>query len=285
MHAHLKKLDVSEFNPNNLTIFFHMPKTGGSSMADLLSAIYGDRYKRMSSKELAYLFENHSPVTDIQAVLGHYSLADKFYYHIKQPINHLTVFREPVDRVVSHYYFLRKERSHHQHNIAMKYTLKEIFETDRAIELGVSNRQVRMMSSVGFATKPRIALALAKENVSRLFTFIGLYENYNEFVQICAEKFNWPKAGIPWVNGSIRPKMDEIEPELIQTIKDHNTLDLELYDFVRNLYVSRVPELISTMPSLKKVSPKLRVIPVTRPKELTRWEKTKHWFNGWFKKD
>ncbi len=232
----IKNVEIKKFDPDSLILFLHVPKTGGTTMADILSAVYGKEYLRATPAKLYDLLNTKIHIKDYKAVLGHYSIKDPFYAILDQPINHFMMVREPVDRVISQYYYLRDQEKHPLHDLAMKYTLEEVVTTDLIYELGMANKQTSLITTASYTTKDSLIIAEAKRNLNNLFTLCAIFERYAEFIQICSKEFGWPEIEIPKSNTSSRPALEEISPRIKKAIQEKNLLDSKLYGYALSKY-------------------------------------------------
>ena len=90
------------------TIFIHIPKTGGTSLRSLFEDHYGDRLLRVyrSGPEPRVHPDEIASITAQQAgapaVFGHFAFG--IHEHLPGEARYAAVLRDPVMRVVSHYY-------------------------------------------------------------------------------------------------------------------------------------------------------------------------------------
>ncbi|MBP0483834.1 sulfotransferase family 2 domain-containing protein [Sagittula salina] len=106
-------------SPGRRYIFVHIPKTGGTSMASALEAramrgdiLIGDtpkakkrrpRVKKLQAQAAGRLWK-HSTLKDIEGVVGESEVRDYFVF---------TFVRNPWDRMVSYYHWLRAQTFDH----------------------------------------------------------------------------------------------------------------------------------------------------------------------------
>ena len=110
-----------DFDPSRPLVFLHQPKTGGRTLNEMLKAVYDDAmfpYKRWPD-----VVEHAAELPSYRFLRGHiyYDVVD--FYPTQPQV--MTVLRDPVDRVVSDYYFVRRTESHRRHEQAQRQTLEE----------------------------------------------------------------------------------------------------------------------------------------------------------------
>ena len=83
-------------------------------------------------------------------------------------------------------------------------------------------------------TVDRQTLEIAKKNLEKSFSVVGISERFEESLVLIARTFGWE---VPFYENrkvsKSRPKIDPIEIELI---KKHNQFDLELYEYGKALF-------------------------------------------------
>src|SRR6185436_6082694 len=88
---------------------------------------------------------------------------------LPQPCTYITMLREPVDRIVSYYYHLRRDINSELHTVTRQMSLKEFVCSDLTSEL--ENAQTRVLSGMKWSSKDAVGLSsneilvLAKKNL------------------------------------------------------------------------------------------------------------------------
>jgi hypothetical protein len=219
-------------------IFMHIPKTAGTTLISSLIWNYPVR----SSLRLNLL---GMPLSDLDSVplerrsglrllYGH--LPYGAHEHIPRRCSYVTIVREPVDRVISAYKYVRKTAHHRDHDEVMNrgISLEEYIEgfwVDDRI-----SRQTRQLCNKYDGPLDENDLERAKRNLEQ-FLVVGLTERFEEtFVLLRrALRFRLPF----YVTRNVSPPL-EIADGVRARIAEHERLDLELYDFAQDLFTARV---------------------------------------------
>jgi hypothetical protein len=154
---------------------------------------------------------------------------------------YITMLREPIDRVVSQYYYIREDSSHRLHN-AVRGGAMDIEEYLRKrLNVYAINGQTYWLSggsySDGQSSQPEDALQKAKENIEGYFPAIGIQERFDESLILLKRVFRWR-----WVYYSrrkvtaSRPKVEAMPDRIIRAIREFNQLDIDLYDYARRRF-------------------------------------------------
>lgn len=215
-----------------LIIFTHIPKTAGTSFIKTvvepnICGFY--RYKGMKK----FVLDNQ---IDQLFVQGHcpYGL------HLltrKKHIQYITFLRDPVERAISYYYFIKdsdtKLYKHPLRDYADSVSLKEFYENKN-----FQNLQTRFIAGLlqhSLYSKiqlKKIVLKSAKQNLSN-FYFYGISEKFEQSVEKISNKLAWEKV----VESSLRkktkkrPLIENIDKTTLLSLNAAHDLDWQLYNF------------------------------------------------------
>ena len=202
-----------------MILFLHIPKTAGTTFQFILENSFG-----VGHCHLGHLGNKVADQRDLDfarkcfpwmwSVAGH-NLADTVGFKAPSPFC-ITILREPVARIFSHYQdnFTRGNR---------KQTFEEMVRADATMV----NIQVKRIAG-------RADLDKAKSNLEK-FGFVGLTEKFDLSLhvlqKICPVKLNYNyKRKVTARDNSIRKAL-EADSRIVDMAREHNRLDLELYDF------------------------------------------------------
>lgn len=212
-------------------ISIHIAKTGGRSFFEILRNEYGDaldpRFKRKHyfppRENIGRLIDRIPP--NIRVIHGHLFYSDVKEIHLAMQPKIITWMREPVERVISNYYFLMRQlRTDHRHaqKHMIDFTLLEYARESR---------------------RNKMSLYLEGIEPEKLF-FIGFQENFQDDLEELAGRLGWQKP-LPQVHlnsaGDEEEKEDfptrriEITESMKKEIRELNMQDIALYERVKSL--------------------------------------------------
>lgn len=231
---------VAAVQAQPLLVFVHIRKTAGKSLRQLLFRQYTRRRTRLvknyfTQPEISEAFVRDlatSPPRDLLVAHGHMLFWPGFPW--PEGTEFFTMLRDPVERVISHYYWLRAR------NERFQKSLREAVE-DGTIE---DNLQTRVISAVTppFGEMPQQALDLAVERLEG-FAVVGLTERFDESVVLLTRTLGWRRMVYARENVTPNRKpVEEISEEELELIRTHNALDIELYAAARRHFKKQVQE-------------------------------------------
>lgn len=213
--------------PDIELISIHIPKTAGTSFYNTLLDQYSETAVRRVDISTHRGFqvdkEKHFELKKLQeakVIHGHFSLSElKEYFYFSEDTPVITWLRNPTDRVISNYFYL-------------KSMLEK--QVDKATFPGLFPRLCR--SLIEFASIPGSGNKQARylENMSpKDFQFIGKTEQFSADIQKLASILNWDMEKLQVYHHnptkSAKPVVTEKEKAVIMEL---NQKDWEWYDRV-----------------------------------------------------
>jgi Sulfotransferase family len=247
----------------SLIAFVHIPKTAGKTVITMLATAYrkdaiqdAGNYVRNPERTKKKLTK--SSKLEARVLAGHVPYG-AFRAHLPVEARYITFLREPVDRVISHYY----RHLHRRRPIKVRSPRREQHRLEtpgkvrparhpRADSIEEAMVEMRMPELNNYATRflcgresvvgdlPEEALDDAKEAL-RSFAFVGIQERFDESLVLLQRMLGI--GLVPYRPRHVspnRPDMDELPAEQRALIAEHNELDAELYRFGLGLFEEAV---------------------------------------------
>jgi hypothetical protein len=158
---------------------------------------------------------------------------------LPQPATYITVVREPVDRVISSFYFMR---SYKLHPLYWKFKRERWSLEDFVKRSPRDNVQCKIIAGADYA-KPCTAeiCEKAKENLVRYFSVVGLFERFEESLALMKLRFGWKLQRYSSFNVTrARPRKADIPPATLELIQERNAFDISLYECAANIFDTSV---------------------------------------------
>jgi len=229
-------------------IFLHIPKTAGTTLNRIIDWEYNPlriysingRYFRDSYRKL--IDYPPSRLSGMRVFRGHMPFG--LHNYIPVPSTYIVVLRDPVERAMSLYFFAANRRIHRAHSEISRLTLEEYVKTTP-----YNNAQTKLIAG---QSKERdfiagecndAMLAIAKENLARYFSLIGITERFEETLALAKVLLGWKVDRYATFRVTPRrPKKEAISAETRALIAEYNSFDVALYQYGRELFNEMVAE-------------------------------------------
>jgi hypothetical protein len=223
-----------------LVVYCHIPKAGGTTLSTILTSeytrvqpIYSDddrrRFAQLSASEQA----------ELELLYGHFS----FGLHARvvvprsegeaRPFTYITVMRDPVERVASHYYHVIRDPTHYLHAAVTgrQLSLAEFLRCEEAW-LETHDGQVNPLCGEVTCVVPE-DLVRARDNIRRHFAVVGIVEQFDASLLLMRRRLGWRRVPLyTRQNVGTQPTTrGALGPELVAVIEAQNPLDMALYRF------------------------------------------------------
>lgn len=225
---------------NELYIYLHFPKCGGTSFRRSWQFCFHTKDYLKIYKPFNEHFEfwkNYKDKNRLKAIIGHMKMSfikEIKKYYPNRKIILISMLRNPVDRVISAYYYDKRNERAEFHKLANQLSLYEFIEKD--ISKINNNCYIKYLCSLPFGNdnideKYLIQSKLKLNNIN-----FGFVEDYNKSLIKFKEKYQEVFRNFTLRNYNIstnRPK--SIDEKTIELIKSKNLYDIELYNYAREI--------------------------------------------------
>lgn len=216
---------------NNVIVFSHLMKTGGTSLNQHLKGCYGSKMHIVTKPENLLVNTNPYNLKEFKKDLGQFSKLSVLSGHQVRPFidfgsfeenfKWFIILRHPYKRFVSHYIQITNREGTIHHGLKINEWVTR-FDT--------SNYMVRCIAG-------KEDVNLAKKILIEKFQVVGLTEEFDSTIKmmraVIGDK-NFYAPNVSHKNLSTDNKLrDEIFEKEIDFIKKNNILDMELYNFVK----------------------------------------------------
>lgn len=234
--------------PDTTPIFMHLQHTGGTTLRAVIERQYKphERYEIYSivKKNPTRVFME-MPVeqrASYRFILGH--LYYGVHRHVPGPSSYMTFMRDPVDRIISSYYYMfRKPRfSKHQLYVSGQVSWEEHLSTgwhghvQLARIAGVDDDILRDETRI--RTLADNALETAIANLEQDFSVVGIVRNYDESLIMLRYVLGWQKP-IHYVRlnvGERRPRLKDLPEDDQKRILKAAEVEMPLYEHAVKLF-------------------------------------------------
>ena len=248
-------------------VFLHLPKCGGTTLNRIIEWEYNP-LRVFSIDPVLFLWSykklNRWPakrLAGMQVFKGHMPFG--IHQRLPQSSTYITFLRDPVERVISAYFFARNYRLHPLHRWISKLTLEEY------VRLSPNhNVQCKYLSGRPFVgdyhagpCTPEM-LEMAKQNLTKYFSLVGLTERFEEGLAILKIMFGWEIAKYAKFNVTkSRAKKHSLPASTVEQIAERDKYDVALYEYsvplferTREKYEAEVQQQLNLISQAKELS-------------------------------
>lgn len=223
-------------------LFDHLPKCGGTSLRIYLRMQYPQRKifsingNDPNSSVLKFQSLKKNIRYGFDLIEGH--RANELKEYVDPRCLKITMFREPVDRIVSHYFYVKRNPKHYLYSkvTESKMLLEEYVTSGLSHELrNWYTSHFSSMTPEDIERYPDDALAKALEVILNQYDIVGFLDNYSSFIEQVRREahFRYKPVEEKFNVSSGRPSINEIPVSTIKKIVELNHLDVDLYKRLR----------------------------------------------------
>jgi hypothetical protein len=233
-------------------VFVHIPKAAGTTLGEVVRSRYARRER---------FFVDREDMDGTRARLARLTPAQRgrlryvegihlpFGIHARLCLEatYITMLRHPVDRIISHYRYVKREPAHYLHDrvVRGRMSLEAYAASDLSSEL--DNGQVRLLcgspdhdSVSGHAPVSASTLAAALRNLER-FEGVGITERFDESLLLFSRKLAWSEPCYESRNEATEPA-PPIPETARHSIAERNSLDMALYEHALHAFDAALRE-------------------------------------------
>ena len=213
-------------------LFVHVPKSGGMSLYNALADAVGKRrsirfYSASEEQKEKYLAMDEKSLRKHALISGHFS----YPFFLKKAISDykpITLIRDPIDRELSAYFYMKTHQEHPMYDRLKKVDLYEF--VNRRLKRTQGNRHCHQLCGEG-------TFEAAKKVIDENYYLVSTVEYMNEFCQILQRNLGIEKIDIKRDNETLfRMSRKELHPDLIDKIAQLNKEDIKLYNYVKTKF-------------------------------------------------
>lgn len=215
-------------------IFNHTPKAGGTSLHYFFQDLFGpDKVYRVNVRvptEEIYTIEKMTEEEKqrYQIFQGHFKYGNHKFF--SQPCLYIGIVRNPIDRIISNYYYLHRRGEEERKQKVQQQTLTEYFESQIEGRVSAGAAQLRILTG-------QDDLAKAKEVIKRDYLMCCATEQLDRFQTVFARLYGRPDLAPKHRNVTkSRDMAGEEGQALREKYKDLFKPDVKFLRFVRKRF-------------------------------------------------
>jgi hypothetical protein len=220
-------------------IFLHIPKSGGSTFHTVLGKRYNSYEthnvlgSRAGDSEISeFINMKQDQKSKITLLKGHMPFG--LHKHLSDRFEYITFLRNPVERVISQYFYIKKNKNNPKHKeVHMGGMNIQEFVTS-GIVTGMNNGHCRFLTGDIDRLKYSDTSNLLEDtltNIEKYFLLVGITERFDESILVLSHLLGWEKLPF-YIKKNVsknRQAVRDFSQEDISKIEIFNRLDQDLH--------------------------------------------------------
>jgi hypothetical protein len=211
---------------NSKNIFIHIPKTGGTTINCAMNNSQWQTKPDFNYRHIIYETKK-SNSKDI-------FLPEYYSKYLEFKI--FMLLRNPIDRLISEYYFIKDRQEFMSLIRPIPRNLKEYITNKQTNNYMIGFLVGKRMYDKSYVNNDDYELVI--KAIEKLNIHVGLFEEFEKSLNYFSTqtKIKWPK-NIPIKRITLsRPKFDDVSDEIKDLIVKHNSLDFKLYNYCKTRF-------------------------------------------------
>jgi hypothetical protein len=238
---------MQKYDPKNILISLHVPKSGGTSLGIILNEWFGIGYfnyyvdhKQLKSPKPIKILSKPGKALEGICIHGHFqkgvSNVLSTYPDSKQFI---ATFRDPLDQVISTFYFQKKIIEEHGKIFFLgrgyEYPIFKDFETDNINQSDNLEEIISLCKSPVLDFLPfNLSITNFRSIFEKNFIHIGTSENFDKSLEKLAKKLKKkiPET-VPRINRGTY--IEDLDSQTTQNFYERHKLEKEIHNYIFKL--------------------------------------------------
>lgn len=218
-------------------IFLHIPKAAGTTLYTILRREYSRQHTRMidGGRVAAAVAEFKAlPLAEraqVRLLMGHMPFG--LHAFLPHPARYITLLRDPVERILSHYHFILRTPHHYLHQAVAGAGMSLHDYVTSGLTTEVDNGQTRLLAEVDAASDAPLPdmLQQAEMNLNAHFALAGLSEQFDESLCLMRRRLGWKHWPLYFKRNVTkdRPAGEQVTEATLSVIRQRNVYDSALY--------------------------------------------------------
>lgn len=237
-------------------IFLHIPKTAGTTLNQILQRQYEPQQSFFmgANAQASIKTFKELPAEEkaaIRLAAGHTAFG--FHNYLPGSTTYFTFMREPVERVISFYHYVRSSEQHYlNHAVVNDFSGIAQFVSSGITKM-VDNGQTRMISGTwlepGYGEIDSEIFEQAKANLHQYFGVVGLTEAFDTTLLLLQDSFNWQNVNYVRHNVTTVARVERLlSAEDRDIVTSFNQWDSALYKHAQEMFLNKIAAMGSDFP-------------------------------------